>query len=171
MKKVLITLALIIVVAFIGIQVFSVYNANNIMSNQAVFKVYTSLDKSDIDDYFDLEAGTFNPQEHYLLCKLPVEVQGMKSGNATVNFNAGNIDCNEVYDERRHIKYDDTELRDGVFTLMIVKSGTPAVLVNPEDMLGSRGIIASKQFQLNYSRGKINHILISEDRNSNYCNK
>jgi hypothetical protein len=52
---------------------------------------------------------------------------------------------------------------------MIVQKGQPALLVDPDDSLGSRGIVASKQLQLNYSRGTINHILISAEGISNYC--
>jgi hypothetical protein len=171
MKKALIILLSLIVIAFIGLRAFSIYNANNIMGNQAVFEVYTDLDKSEIDAYFGLEPGTFDPAKQNIVCYLPVEVKGIKPGATGVNFYSYGIDCNREFDPGRHTKYSNTELRGSTFTLMIVNSGTPLMLIDPKDHLSSRSIVAKKEVRVRYTRGKINHIMISANRAYNYCSQ
>ncbi|KOS07238.1 hypothetical protein AM493_15235 [Flavobacterium akiainvivens] len=168
MKRVLIVIGTIIGILFIAFQAFSAYNASNIMSNQAVFQVYTTIPDEDIDAYFGLQPGTFNPQRQTLACMLPVKTGDFKVGTVPVNINLGGIDCKQEYDKQIHLKYDNTELRSNVFRIMIVQKSMPLVLVERSG-IGAGGTVAYKDIPVNFSRGKINNIVFTPEKAYNYC--
>lgn len=172
MKKFLTIIAILAVIFFIILQVFMWYNKNNIMSNQAVFKIYLDVKDEDMDEYFGVEKGTYNKDKHMIVCDLPVNAAAFKPHSQIVNRNIGEISCDEKYNPEMHDKYDQTELTDGgSMTLIILdnSSSVPVQMVN--ENLGGASIVAKRQVYFDYGKGMINHIVLAKDKIYDYCNK
>lgn len=168
MKKTLIIILILIGVFISVIKIFQIYNAKNILKNQAVFEIYLDIPKSNIDEYFGLEKGVFNKDIHSIVCILPVEPGDVKPRSQTVKFNAAGIDCDEVYDSKKHVKYE-SGLNNNSFELVIVNNYYPGKF-NVDSGLIRNSIIASKKISFHYNKGKINHIVISDKGAIDYCN-
>ncbi|MNU89112.1 hypothetical protein D3C71_789430 [compost metagenome] len=166
MKKFLIGVLIVIVSIWVIIRIFGYYNSRNIMSNQVVFKVYTDLKEDEIDTFFHIEKGTFDPEKHRIICRLPVTTSGFKPSYQIVQFNQS-VNCKEEFNPDIHVKYDNSELNNtGVVLYLINKNMQVITLDSPA---ANSTIIASQGFSYEYKKGRINHILISRQNVYNYC--
>lgn len=166
MKKFLIGLLIVIAAVWISIRIFGYYNSRNILSNQAVFKVYTDLKTNEIDTFFQVEKGTFDPQKHTIICRLPVSTTGFKPSYQTLQFDQS-VNCKEEFNKDVHIKYDNAELNNTGIVLYLVNKNMPIISL---DTPGSNSaIIASQGFSYEYKKGRINHVMISRQNAYNYC--
>lgn len=128
------------------------------------------MSNNDIEEYFGLEKGTYDPTTQILVCELPVNTTGFKPSKVDVDFELTNINCDKKYSEGKHIKYDNTELNDNNTKLYILKkTSIPTQMFN--ENLGEKSIIISKSVQIKYKTGKINNIIISKDGIYDYCEK
>lgn len=174
MKKFLIGIVIAAVALWGVLQIFNYYNANNIMSNQTVFKIYMNVPEADMDEYFGLEKGTYDPENHLIVCKYPVQAAPFKQQEQVVDFEIDKINCNEKYKKGDYIKYDETELNDdGNATLLIINknSSRPIGMIDNQTEGENGNIVASREVYLNYQMGVINHIVLSKDRTYDYCNQ
>ncbi len=165
MNKFLIGLVIVIVGIWAAIRIFGYYNSRNILSNQAVFRVYTDLEQDEIDTFFHIEKGTFDPQRHAIVCRLPVNTSGFKSSYLVLPFNK-TVHCGETFNKDIHVKYDNAELNNTGLVLYIVNKNMPIVAL---DSPAKNTVVASRGFSYEYKKGRINHIMISRQNVYNYC--
>ena len=169
-NKALLTICIIIAVLYISFRIFRIYESNNIMSNQAVFEVYSDLKDDEIDAYFGLEPGTYDKEKYEIVCRLPVNCEGFKPSFRGLNYDLSSIDCGEEYDPSKHIKYDNTELTETGFELYVkLRFGIPLELLDPGTILVDSKVLVTKPIFFTYKRGKINRIVITKDITYNYC--
>jgi len=160
-----------VVAIYLGSQVFSYYNSTHILGNQAAFNIYLNIKESDIDSLFGLKKGTFDKTKQVIVCQLPVNPTGFKAKAVPVSFNVNNIDCNREFDNKIDTKYSNGELDGNYFRLAIIRQGYPLIIFDADLPAVQNTIIASKNITTNYSRGKINNIVISMDKVYDYCTK
>lgn len=171
MKKVLIGIVVLAAVFFVILQIFTWYNANNLMSNQTVFKVYIDVKDEDMDEYFGVEKGTYDKDNHTIVCNLPVQPAPFKQYQQIVDFDLSGIDCDEKYTKGDYIKYDETELNDDQNATLFIINKNNSQPVGMTDNQMNSGIVASRQVHLDYQMATINHIVLAKDRVYEYCNK
>ncbi|KXH85218.1 hypothetical protein [Chryseobacterium kwangjuense] len=174
MKKIILGIVALAAVLFVVLQIFTWYNGNNIMSNQTVFKIYMDVKDEDMDEYFGVEKGTYDKENHMIVCNLPVQPAPFKQYQQVVDFNISSIDCNEKYTKGNYVKYDQTELNDDQnATLYIInKNYSPSAGPIDSQLEGKgAGTVASRQVHLEYQMGTINHIVLAKDKVYEYCNK
>jgi hypothetical protein len=170
MKKPITFVIVTVVAIYLISRIFSYYNSTHILSNQAVFNIYLDLNENDIDSFFGLKKGTFNKKKHTIICQLPVYGNTFKS--IPVSFNINNIDCSREFNNEIDTKYDNSELGGNDFKLVIVKGwGGPIALFDANLPIFENSIVSYKDITTNYTRGKINNIVISTNRVYDYCTK
>lgn len=171
MKKVLIGVVVLAAVFFVVLQIFTWYNANNLMSNQTVFKIYMDVKDEEMDEYFGVKKGTYDKNNHMIVCNLPVQPAPFKQYQQVVDFDLSGIDCDEKYTKGDYIKYDEAELNDDQnATLFIINKNNSQPIGMIDNQLNS-GIVASRQVHLDYQMATINHIVLAKDKVYEYCNK
>lgn len=172
MKKALVILVALVVVFLIGMRIFGMYNHSHVLSNQAIFNVYTDLNQGNIDAYFGLEKGTYNESQHMLLCQLPVDVRGFKPKCLPLRTDVQAIDCAHEFDPKTDVKYDNAQLEGNVFKLIVMPKGnTPVNMIDFEMPLYKSKIIAYKDVAFNYKKGEISNIVFSANGVRDYCEK
>lgn len=102
----------IIAVVWVIVRVFGAYNSNAILSNEASFEVLVDSNSFDADEFFGLPEGTFDPEKHILICKLPVETEGFRPSHVSVRTDIENIACNTKVEKGQYIQYQPYELKD-----------------------------------------------------------
>jgi hypothetical protein len=167
MKKILGIIIGIIVLLGIGLRIFGKYNSNNILSSEASFEVFINNSTLDIDNYFQLPKGTIEKEQYSLICKLPVEVQGFKRSYVPVRTDIENIDCNAKFEKEKYIQYEPFELKGTDFELILVRKNANLMTLNSP--LGEKIIFAKKILSYDYSKGKVNRLIISESGLNEYC--
>jgi len=168
MKKVGIAILSILIFLFIAIKGFTFFSSKGVLRNEAVFELYMTISDTDIDRLFNLEHGTYNVDEYQLICKLPIEVDGFKSGYRLLENKNGAINCKEVYNKKKHIKYKSYELKDGGSKLLLLKRTKRSIDFFSE-RLGSNLIVAARPIYFTYKKGEINHILLTKHGIQSYC--
>jgi hypothetical protein len=174
MKKVLIGIVVLAAAFFVILQIFTWYNANNILSNQTVLKIYMDVKAEDMDEYFGLKKRTYDKNNHMIVCNLPVQPAPFKQYQQVVDFDLNSINCDEKYTKGDYIKYDETELNDDQnATLLIVNKNYshPVGSIDSQLQGESKNIVASRQVHLDYQMAAINHIVLAKDKVYEYCNK
>jgi len=174
MKKVLIGIIGLAVAFFIILQIFTWFNANHILSNQTVLKIYMDVKAEDMDEYFGLEKGTYDKNNHMIVCNLPVQPAPFKQYQQVIDFDLNSIKCDEKYTKGDYIKYDETELNDDQNATLLIINKNYSQPVGPIDsqLQGeSKNIVASRQVHLDYQMATINHIVLAKDKVYEYCNK
>jgi hypothetical protein len=167
MKQFLGVLIGIIAIIWIALKIFKSYDANTIMYNQASFEIYMDTEKLDINTYFGLTKDTFNIEKHKIVCLLPVEIQGFKPSSTLVRTNLNTIDCNATAQKGRTIDYEPYELKGTRFTLIVVpKHASTMMLDSP---LSKSLVLGKKLINHNYSKGKINRLVVSGNGFYEYC--
>lgn len=170
MKKVIAVIIIIATCLLFVVKIFSSYNRNHIMSNQAVFQIYMSMNNEEIDTYFGLEKGTYDNQTQTIICKLPVTTKGFKPDVTLVKFGLDAINCKQEYSPEDFVKYENAELYGHDGTLYILKRSSVSPLMFEERMMRNL-IIASKTINVDYKKGKINNIVIEGDKVYDFCDK
>lgn len=167
MRKVLGIIIGIIAILWIGLRIFGNYNSNNLLSNEASFEVFVDTRSFDVDRYFQLSEGTFEKEEYNLICKLPVEVQEFKANYVNVRTDIENIDCNAKFEKGKYTQYEPYELKGSYFELILVNKN--ANLMALDSPLGENLIIAKRILSYDYSKGKVNRLIVSESGLYEYC--
>ncbi|MFN0189749.1 MAG: hypothetical protein ACKVQV_13695 [Bacteroidia bacterium] len=70
MKKVLIFIGIIIVVLFGSDKIYKIYSSNYINSHESVVLINNFLANEDVDTFFGIKKGTYNPQLHRVIFSL-----------------------------------------------------------------------------------------------------
>lgn len=170
MKKILGILVAIVTLLCIALIVFKRANGTSVMSNQASFEIYFDTNGLSVDRFFNLPEGSFDPEKHIIICKLPVDVQGFKAKNAIVRQDLSNIDCNAEYTEGRDVKYDATELNNSYFEFLAVnKHGRNLQMF--DERMGAASILAKRPMPMSFSKGKINRLVVSKSGVYEFCNE
>ncbi len=178
MRNILYAIAIIFIIFWITIRVFSVYKQGSILSNEAVFDIHINTDSLDIDSYFGLPAGTFKKDKHVILCKLPVNTSssGFKPDYIEVKSGVLDINCDEGYTEKSNVKFNSIELINSGSKLLIINKYAGQIMKKQSrkfrflnESLNSSNILAEKEIELNYKKGKINHIVISLWNSYDFC--
>lgn len=170
MKRIIIITLLTVSLFWIAIKLFMFYESNNILGNQAVFKIYLNIDENEIDNFFDIKKGTYDKNKHQIFCKLPVDEGGYKPSGIHINFGTENINCNKEFEKGQNIKYDNADLNGNIFTLILLdNNAAPPEFTS--GLLYQNQVISSKSFQINFSKGKINNLVISNEGAYDYCAK
>jgi hypothetical protein len=157
--------------------IFGNYQKGNVLSNEAVFDIYLNTDSLDIDAYFGIPEGTFNRDEHVILCNLPVNTSSIKSNYLDVKLGIDSINCNEKYTANSYVKYYNTELNKNESRLLIVKKYIGQIEKKKRQTLRQisserfyrESIIAEKEIDLKYEKKKINRLVISYNGVYEYC--
>lgn len=168
MKKIGIAILSIFVFLFIAIKGFTFFSSKDVLRNEAVFELYMNIKDTDIDRLFNLELGTYEVSKYQLVCKLPVEVEGFKSGYRLIENKEGAINCKETYNKKKHIKYKSYELKDGGSKLLLLKRTNRSLDLFTE-RLGEKRIVAARPIYFTYKKGEINHILLTKHGIQSYC--
>ncbi len=155
-------------ILILTLKVFRGYSTHNILSNQAGFELYLDTNEMTIDEFFNLEQGTYDPEHHLIICKLPVSVQGFKAKNALVKTNLKTINCQTSFDDRKDVKYEPYELKIQNFEFMIIKKYGMDYRVFEEKGRSER-IIAKRVQIYNYRKGRINRLITSKNGLYDYC--
>lgn len=168
MKKALIIIIGIIASLWTVLSLFSGYNSNHLMSNEASFEVFVDSNTINIYNYLNLQKDSFDREEYELICLLPVEISGFKAKFVKVRTDIENIDCDAKFEKERYIQYEPYELKGTNFELILVKKN--ANLMFLDTPAADEIILARKIFSFNYSKGKVNRLIISGNGISEHCN-
>ena len=169
MKKNLLITVTTISILWLGLRYYTYLDSKYMFNNQTVFEIYSEINENEIDDFFALEPGTFDKNKHKIICKLPVEVPSFsKKMNVIVQFGTEKINCKEEFDPNKHTKYNLSELNDNEAILMIVDNRNMIEVVD-FDLPIAGNVYGTVLIKLEYTRGKINHLVISEDGIHEYC--
>jgi hypothetical protein len=173
MKKTLLFIGILLAIVWLSVRIFMEYKATHLMSDGAVFNTYIDISPEEVDDYFGLEEGTFDPEKHRIICRLPVEVESYEKPQCSaVNFSIQTPDCSQEFNNHAHIQYDTAELKGNTFKLMIIRDrSTPLMLINFDMAIFSHSVKASKEIVFDYKRGRINNIVFSAGGAVDYCTK
>lgn len=158
----------IVLILVLTIKIFGHYKSTSVLSNEAAFEVYCDTNLIDVDEYFDLPKGSFHQDSHVMVCKLPVEIQDFKPSYAFVKTDLTNIDCNEEYQEEKHLKYEPFELKGTTFVVMLVKRNANLLILDTPG--GANFIVAKKVMSYADFKGKINRLQLSKNGFNEYCN-
>ncbi|GAL02052.1 hypothetical protein JCM19314_1466 [Nonlabens ulvanivorans] len=167
MKKVLGVIIGIVAIIWIALKIFGKYDSNAVLYNQASFEIYLDTKNLDINEYFGMIKDTFDIQKHKIVCLLPVEVQGFKPTSTLVRNDLNNIDCNATIKNSRIIDYEPYELKGSTFTFIIMNKNASTQALNLP--LGGAVILSKKRINHNYSKGKINRLVLSEYGLNEHC--
>ncbi|MES2864431.1 MAG: hypothetical protein V4666_09960 [Bacteroidota bacterium] len=167
MKKIIGIIIGIIVVLLLILKIFGNYNSNNILRNEACFEVFVDS-KFNYDDFFELPRGTFDTEKHLFICKLPVETEGFRPSYVYVRTDIESIDCNVEFEKSKYVQYQPYELKGTDFELLMVDKNTNLSVLNSH-LLVEDLFLAKKTFQYDYSKGKINRLVISKYGIHEYC--
>lgn len=163
MKNFLIVLLVIIAFIWAGLKYHAHYKESHVMSNEIVFEMYTNMTEEETEDFFKMKRGTYNKEEHELLCEFYVKNPGLGGAVQHVQMNAENANCKESYDRSKFTKYEiEPGLPWNMAKLFIVRrSGFPTALFS--EGLNSGGIAASRVVGLPCKKANINHLLITKN--------
>ena len=103
-----------------------------------------------------------------IVVKLPVKPQAGKAGYVQPVDGSGSINCEEVYDEKKHVKYASYELKKVNPKIYLLKR-TNLSLTMLSVNLSRKLIVASQDLVIGYRKGKINHMVISPYRTYHHC--
>lgn len=169
MKKILLISITILSILWLGLRYYKYLDSKYMFSNQTVFEIYSEFNENEMDAIFGLEPGTFDKNKHKMICKLPVDVPSFtKRMNAIVQFGTQKINCKEEFNPKKHTKYNLSELNDNEAVLMIVDNRNMLEVVDFDSPIAGK-VYGSISVKFEYTRGKINHLVISEDGIHEYC--
>lgn len=163
-----------VALSFIGIIVllfnyFNYYKSTHVMSSEVCFEVYLDS-KVDIDAFFGLAKNTYDEKKHKIICQYPVKISGFKTNSTIVKQHVKEIDCEQDYDEKTHLKYEAYEINGNEFKLILANKHVDEILLSyPALLSNSQNILATQSFNFNYKKGKINRIIITNDGILEYC--
>ena len=147
---------------------FSSYEVDNIMYNQAVFELYFDVQKDELEDYFSLPTGTLDSGDYKVICKLPVEPKPFNPQFVELNPLHPMINCNEQYDEDKHVKFEPYELKGVGSKVYLLKDYFRSISMFSEK-LSSKNIVRTKSILLDYKKGELNKLVIAKDGVYDYC--
>lgn len=120
-----------------------------------------------MNEFFKISKDTFDIKKHKIVCQLPVDIQGFKSKNTIVRTDLNSIDCNAKFEKGKYIEYQPYELKGTKFTIMVVNKNANMMML--DSPLGDKLILGKKTLHYNYSKGKVNRLIVSENGLSEYC--
>ncbi|MFD1630652.1 hypothetical protein [Pseudopedobacter beijingensis] len=156
---------------------FGYHQKGNVLSNEAVFDIYFNSDSLYIDSYFGLPNGTFNKDEHVIVCKLPIDVPNFKPNYLDVKMGIDSIDCNSEYSGKAYFKFDNAELKKKECVLLIIAKDEGGIIEKEKQTMrtfnewgtSSKRILARKTIEIPYKKKKINRLVISWRGVYEYC--
>lgn len=158
--KALLAIIALIIIAF---KIFVSYNSDNVLYNEASFEIFLDSKTFDPESYFNLPEGTYDPEKHIVVCKLPVNPEPARPGFIKVRTDLENLDCNS----KAEIQYQPYELNGPVFEIMLVNKFTNLYTLGLPISKGR--ILARKSIVYGYHKGEINRLLVSENGFIPYC--
>lgn len=168
MKKTMMVIVSLVAILLVILRGFEFFNAKGILKNEAVFELYLDLNHQEIEAVFNLKPDSYNPEKHQIICKLPVEVEGIKSGYRLVENKVSLINCKEKYNKKKHIKYSPYELKEGGAKLILMQKTSHSLALFSEK-LSANYILAARPIYIQYKKGKINHLVISKKGINLFC--
>lgn len=172
MKKILLVIISIIILVFIADEIYQYYSRNFVNSHEAVVLINNSLSDTDVDAFFKLEQGTFNPKKHKVVFSLERK-DGYMLGyyiNLPVRkilskLNISMFNCNMNYQSLRPYGFYDYELGNRTIIARVISKES-----NPVKLLNSDKTISKKYLHVNFNFGGVNVFDVGINKVVNHCN-
>lgn len=162
LKISIIVLAVLWLTMRIILLLFGYHQKGNVLSNEAVFDIYFNSDSLYIDSYFGLPNGTFNKDEHVIVCKLPVNTRNSTPKYLDVKLGLDSIDCSDEYTGKSYFKFDNSVLNKNECKLLIVSKNEGGIIEKEKQTMrtfnewgtSSKRILARKTIEIPYKKKK-----------------
>lgn len=141
-------------------------------SHESIILINNRLLLDEIDSFFNLEKGTFNPTEHQIVFSL-FKRDGYSLEyyiNLPVKNNNGQLgstefECNIKYESVRPYRFYDYQVKNRNIVVRVIEKNTNVIR-----QLNSNQIIAQKYFPGVYQFGKINIFNVNKSGITRHCN-
>jgi hypothetical protein len=171
MKKILISIVVIVLLVVLSDKIYKFYSRSNVNSHESIILINNQLAENEIDSFFNIEEGTYKPNEHKLVFSLvkkdknlldfyknlPVKHKAKFSSNTE-------FDCDSEYENVRHYGFYDYEISNRIIIARIITKKA-----SNRSQLNSKEIVSKKQLRGNYSFGKINIFDVNKNGLKKHC--
>lgn len=174
LKVIIIGIISILAILYLADLMWKTYSGGNTNSHEAIVLINNHLASDDIDFFFNLEEGTFNPMEHKIVFSLRKE--GGQQSDYYINLPVSNMhnsynniefDCNVEYESVSGYRFYNYEVKNQNLIARVMEKNAN---VNLEASLNQNKIIAEKTLGIIYQYGKINVLEINKNGISQRCN-
>lgn len=168
-KKIIIGIISAVALLYLTDFIWKAYSASHVNSHEAIILINNQLTPEDIDSFFDIEKGTFNPMEHMIIFSLE-----KKNGSQLDSYI--NLPIRNKYNSYNNIEFDvdyESVSGYGFYNYQIGNKDIIARIIEKNsDVVGrlqQNKIIAKKYLDANYQFGKINVLDINSNGFSKHC--
>ncbi len=171
MKKIIIILITIIALIYVSDKVYQTYSRNYVNAHESIILINNQLLENEIDDFFNLNKGTYDPEKHKIIYSL-VRKDGylldayinLPVKNKTRISNSNGFDCDIEYQQIRAYRFYKNEI-----TNLNIIARLVSINVDVIKSLDSKQSIAKKHLRAKYDFGKINILDINKNGFTNHC--
>lgn len=172
MKKILLVLLSVILLVFIADRIYQYYSRNFVNSHESIVLINNVLNDTDVDAFFKLKKGTYNPNKHKVVFSLEREdgyqlehYINLPVKKITGVLNAKMFDCSMKYQSLRSYGFYDYELGNrNIIARVLTKESNPVKLLN------ANKTISKKYLRVNFKFGRINVFDVGVNMVVNHCN-
>lgn len=172
LRRIIIGIITIIALLYLADMIWKAYSRSNVNSHEAVVLINNHLTSDDIDFFFNLEKGTFNPSEHMIVFSLLKKEQyalshytNLPVRNKYSSYNNIEFDCDVEYESVRGYGFYNYELGNYNIIARIIDRNADV-----RRNLSRDQIITEKYLGIIYQFGKINILDINKNGITKRCN-
>lgn len=171
LKRIIIGIISIIALLYLADMIWKAYSRSNVNSHEAIVLINNHLTSDDIDFFFNLEKGTFNPTEHMIIFSLRTKdghvldyYKNLPVRNKYSSYNNIEFDCDVEYESVRGYGFYNYQIgNENIIARIIEKNATV------ERRLNQNQIITEKHLGIIYQFGKINVLDINKNGITQRC--
>ena len=171
MKKVLIFIGIVLIILFASNKIYKIYSNNYINAHESIVLVNNYLANEEVDTFFGLKNGTYNPQQHRIIFSLKKKEANLldtwlnlPSRSKYECENGSPYDCNVDYKEVQHYGFYNYEIGNVYIVARII-----LYTANAAKDLNQEEVISEMQIDTKYDYGKINILDITKNGITSRC--
>ena len=170
MKKVLLFIVIAVALLFLSDKIYKMYSRNNVNSHETIVLFNNWLDDTEVDTFFGLEQGTYDPATHKMVLNLPkkdgylLEYYKVIPAKKVGSTGQGVFECDSPYGQINHYGFYNYEVGNRNVIARII----PKEASSQKQLVGDE-VVAQKYLNANYQFGTINVFDIYVDGVSKRC--
>jgi hypothetical protein len=172
MKKIFLGILIVVALVFLSDRIYKFYSRSNVNSHETIILINNQLQSNEVDTFFSLEEGTFNPAEHKVVFSLIKKDGDLLDNYINLPFKQNNgqtsnvgFECNIDYEKVRPYNLYDYEIGNRNIIARIIGKNTSAI-----KKLNSNKVVAQKNLGGNYQFGKLNILDVNKNGIQKHCN-
>jgi len=152
MKKAFLIIVVIVILIFCSDKIYQFYSSNYVNDHESIILINDGFSGKDVDAFFNLDAGTFDPQKHriiYSLVKKDAYLLDMYINLPTKYKNGYGqpFQCGVDYQEVQPYGFYDYEIGNAnIIARIILKDANPIKRLKPEEIISEKQLGARFQF-------------------------